>query len=92
MRCIFAWVGAAFLAAGIVLATSRSGRAQVEPKRVLILHSLGLRFKPWTVYTEVIRGEISRKLRGGVDFHDQALLNIRVDRDPSSRQTGTIKR
>jgi hypothetical protein len=44
---------------------------------------LGFRFKPWIVYTEAIRSEISRKLKGGVDFHDQALLNIRVDRDPS---------
>src|SRR6476659_7198271 len=83
LRCLLAWAGAALLAAAIVPATSTSSRAQVEPKRVLILHSLGFRFKPWTVYTEVIRGEISRKLKGGVDFHDQALLNVRVDRDPS---------
>ena len=83
LRCLLASLVVVFFSLAAVMATSTSSRAQVEPKRVLILHSLGFRFKPWTVYTEVIRGEISRKLKGGVDFHDQALLNVRVDRDPS---------
>ena len=40
-----------------------------------MLHSFGLRFKPWTDYSEGIRAEISR--RGNVDFQDQSLLNAR---------------
>ena len=83
LRCLLASLVVVFFSLAAVMATSTSSRAQVEPKRVLILHSLGFRFKPWTVYTEVIRGEISRKLREEFDFHDRALLNVRVDRDPS---------
>ena len=40
-----------------------------------MLHSFGLRFKPWIDYSEGIRAEISR--RGNVDFQDQSLLNAR---------------
>jgi ABC-type uncharacterized transport system substrate-binding protein len=47
-----------------------------EPKRVLILHSFGLRFKPWTERTQVIRSEMSR--RKSVDFHDHSLVSARL--------------
>ena len=58
-----------------------SQAANPEPKRVLMLHSFGLRFKPWTTYAEAIRTEISR--RGNVDFQDQSLVTARLDSDKS---------
>ena len=63
------------------LATSTSSRAQVEPKRVLMLHSFGLRFKPWTDYAQFIRSGITSKSQSPVDFHDHSLLNARLNDD-----------
>jgi signal transduction histidine kinase/ABC-type uncharacterized transport system substrate-binding protein len=71
------------LATAIVLATSTSSRAEAEAKRVLMLHSFGLRFKPWTDYAEFIRSEITRNAQGPVDFHDHSLLNARLNDDTS---------
>ena len=54
-----------------------------EPKRVLMLHSFGLRFKPWTDYAQIIRSEITRTAQRSVDFHDHSLLNARLNDDTS---------
>jgi hypothetical protein len=78
-RCALLLVVA--LATALVIGTSTSSRADVEPKRILMLHSFGLRFKPWTDYAEEIRTEIGR--RKSVDFHDHSLLGARVE-DPKS--------
>jgi len=54
--------GAAYvIAITIVLGTTINSRADIEPKRIMMLHSFGLRFKPWTDYAETIRSELSRK-------------------------------
>jgi signal transduction histidine kinase len=75
-RSFCAWSFTVPLAIAILLMTlCQSEAADPEPKRVLMLHSFGLRFKPWTDYSEGIRAEISR--RGNVDFQDQSLLNAR---------------
>ena len=72
----------AALAIAFLLATlSQSQAASTEPKRVLMLHSFGLRFKPWNLYAEAIRAEISR--RGNVDFQDHSLLTARLNSDKS---------
>ena len=72
--------GLAFLAlaTSIALAGSSGGEAAGEPKRVLMLHSFGLRFKPWTDNARVIRSEISRNMGGAVGFHDHSLLEART--------------
>ena len=49
------------LATAIVLSTLASSRADVEPKQILMLHSFGLRFKPWTDFAQIIRSEINQK-------------------------------
>ena len=66
-----------------ILTTSTSSRAHVEPKRVLMLHSFGLRFKPWTDYAQFIRSGITRGSQTPVDFHDHSLLNARLTDDKS---------
>jgi len=71
-----------WLAAGIVLGAVTSSYAD-EPKRVLMLHSFGLRFKPWTDYAQIIRSEITRNAQTPVDFHDHSLLNARLNDDKS---------
>src|SRR6185369_8647582 len=72
----------AALAIALLLATqTQSPAADPEPKRVLMLHSFGLRFKPWTTYAEALRSEIGR--RKAVDFQDQSLLSARLSSDKS---------
>ena len=46
-----------------------------------MLHSFGLRFRPWTDYSEAFRAEISR--RASVEFQDHSLLNARRNSDKS---------
>ena len=72
----------AALALALLMAFAcQSQAADPEPKRVLMLHSFGLRFKPWTTYAEALRTEISR--RKAVDFQDQSLLSARLSSDKS---------
>jgi hypothetical protein len=47
----------------------------------LMLHSFGLRFKPWTDYAQFIRSGITRRSQTPVDFHDHSLLNARLADD-----------
>jgi hypothetical protein len=51
---------------------------QTPAKRIMMLHSFGLRFKPWTDYAETIRSEISRRARTPVIFHDHSLQNASI--------------
>jgi signal transduction histidine kinase len=83
LRCLFGLAAAVSLASTMVLATSTSSRAEGEPKQVLMLHSFGLRFKPWTDYAQTIRSEITRRSQRSVDFHDHSLLNARLNDDKS---------
>src|SRR5215208_1657325 len=82
-RCLVALAVVVSLATAIVLAASTSSRADAEPKQVLMLHSFGLRFKPWTDYAQFIRSEISRRAQRPIDFDDQSLLNARLSDDKS---------
>jgi hypothetical protein len=70
------------LAIAAALSTPTSSLADVEPRRVLMLHSFGLRYKPWTEYAELIRTELSR--RKSIDFHDHSLLDARIG-DPVAK-------
>lgn len=49
-----------------------------EPKRVMLLHSFGLRFRPWSDYAETMRTEINRQSRNSVDFVDHSLVHARM--------------
>jgi signal transduction histidine kinase len=78
---LFARAVIASLAAAVLLGAQTPGRADVEPKRIMMLHSFGLRFRPWTDYSEAFRAEMSR--RASVEFQDHSLLNARRNSDKS---------
>ena len=79
-RSFCARIVTAALAVALLLATlSQSQAADPEPKRVLMLQSFGLRFKPWTDFAEILRTEISRQSKAPIDFLDHTLLTARVD-------------
>jgi hypothetical protein len=83
VRANFAWPVALALAAAILLATPARSQADVEPKRIMMLHSFGVRFKPCTDYAETIRSVISRRARTPLTFHDHSLLNAQSPDDKS---------
>ena len=83
VRAGSAWPVAVALAAAILLAMPTRSQADAEPKRIMMLHSFGLRFKPWTDYAETIRSEISRRARTPVIFHDHSLQNAQLQDDKS---------
>src|SRR5215470_13237490 len=58
--------------------------AQVaEPKRVMLLHSFGRDFKPWSDYARSIRAELERQSRWPVDITEHSLVSARSsDEDP----------
>ncbi len=70
------------LAIALLLAMlCQSQAGDPEPKRVLMLQSFGLRFKPWTDFAEILRSEMSRQSKAPIDFLDHTLLTARVDDD-----------
>ncbi len=74
---------AASLVVALLLATQTRSLADVATKRVMMLHSFGPRFKPWSDYERAIRSEISRQWRKPVDFLDHSLVNARRDDEES---------
>ena len=66
-------------ATAIIVGTTASGVAASETRRVLMLHSFGPRFKPWSAYAETIRAEINQQSRKSVDFVDHVLVNARAN-------------
>ena len=77
-RSFYARTFTAALAIALLLATPcQSQAADPEPKRVLMLHSFGPRFKPWSDYAQAIRSEISQQRQKPVDFLDHSLVNAR---------------
>jgi signal transduction histidine kinase len=68
----------AALAVALLLATlCQSRAADPEPKRILMLHSFGLRFKPWTDHARIARSEITRQSQTPIDFQDHSLVDAR---------------
>src|SRR5262245_26151111 len=64
------------------LATPFAGSAAlaIERKRVMMLHSVGPQFGPWSAYAKVIRDELRRRAPGPLDIIDHSLVSAR-DRD-----------
>src|ERR1700704_5367212 len=74
----------AALAIALLLATlCQSQAADPEPKRVLMLHSFGPRFKPWSDYAQAIRAEIDRNSQHSVEFLEHSLQNTRQSQEQS---------
>ena len=68
----------AVLAVALLLATlCPSQAADPEPKRVMILHSVGREFRPWNTYAKDIRAELDRQSRWPVDVQEHSLVPAR---------------
>jgi len=73
----------AALAVALLLGTlGQSNAADPPSKRILMLHSFGPRFKPWSDYEQSIRSEISRRWQKRLGFLDQSLVNAGDGENP----------
>lgn len=54
-----------------------------EPKSVLVLHSFGREFKPWSEYAKAIRLELERQSPWPLDIQEHALVTARSKDDNS---------
>lgn len=79
----FARAAIVSLATAILLGAQTPIRADMEPKRVLMLQSFGIHFKPWSDYVEAFRSEMIRQSKVPIDFLDHLLLTARLDDDKS---------
>ena len=59
------------------------GAAAADAKRVMVLHSFGRDFKPWSEYARAIRSELQRQSPWKLDIFDHSLMTARSsDQDP----------
>jgi len=58
-----------------------SAALAVEPKRVLLLHSFGRDFKPWSDYARAIRSELDHQSRWPLILHEHSLEIARSSDD-----------
>ena len=61
------------------------GAATAEPKRVLMLHSFGRDFKPWSEYARAIRAELDRQSPWPLEIAEHSLMTARSgDENPEA--------
>src|SRR6187551_830227 len=76
-------------AAGFVLflltSFAYAAAAAAEPKRVMLLHSFGRDFKPWSEYAKSIRAELSRQSPWQLEIIEHSLITARFsDQNPEA--------
>jgi len=78
-----AWLGLVLLLAACIIrsnpvgATERSARGEL--KRVLLLHSFGREFLPWSEYARTIKAELEQRSSWPLDIQEHTLLSARFN-------------
>jgi signal transduction histidine kinase len=75
--CRMQWVARTCAAAALVVLLAAQGTAVAEPRRVLLLHSFGAHFEPWSAVAERFRTELTRRLPL-VDLYESSLEMARL--------------
>jgi signal transduction histidine kinase len=70
---------AACMLSGPARAAEPGSAARSEPKRVLILHSFGREFRPWSEYARSIKAELERQSPWPLDVQEHTLLTARFN-------------
>jgi signal transduction histidine kinase len=75
-----------FWLAGLVLSTLACAAAEAaEAKRVVVLHSFGRDFLPWSDYSNAIRAELAHQSPWPVEISDHSLMSARGSDGDSER-------
>ena len=73
------------LLAAVLFMLAMTEAATAESKRVMLLHSFGKEFKPWSEYAKTIREELNRQSPWPLDITEQSLVTARSsDEDPEA--------
>ena len=73
------------LFAAVLFMLAMTEAATAESKRVMLLHSFGKEFKPWSEYAKTIRDELNRQSPWPLDITEQSLITARSsDEDPET--------
>jgi signal transduction histidine kinase len=68
---------------GVVLSLACHGALATESKQVMLLHSFGRDFKPWSEYARIIRMELNQQSSWPLDITEHSLVTARSpDEDP----------
>lgn len=67
------------LVGGRVLSDPANAADRNEPKRILLLHSFGRDFRPWSEYARGIKAELERQSSHGLDLQEHTLLTARFN-------------
>jgi signal transduction histidine kinase len=62
-----------------ILPGSASSAPRGEPKRVMMLHSFGRDFRPWSEYSRTIRAELEQQSPWPLDLQEHMLLSARFN-------------
>ena len=74
------WAGLFFV---LTMLFAWEGAAAADAKRVVLLHSFGQDFKPWSEYGRSIRSELQRQSPWQLDITDHSLVTARSsNKDP----------
>jgi hypothetical protein len=65
------------LLAAVLSSLAPMEAAAAESKRVMLLHSFGREFKPWSEYATSIRAELNRQSPWRLDITEQSLVTAR---------------
>src|SRR6185436_9252983 len=79
------WVARACVAAAFLILLAAHDTAFAEPRRVLLLHSYGPHFEPWSAVSGHFREELARRLPNAIDLYEASLETARIPQSPSER-------
>jgi hypothetical protein len=69
------------LLSAIVLLLAMTGEAFSEPRRVLLLHSFGPYFAPWSELARTLREQLQRQSKEPIDIFEASLATARYSDD-----------
>src|SRR5215510_16561706 len=76
------WFSRVGMAAIALLLSATLQPLASEPRRVLLLHSYGPHFAPWSAVSGRFRGELVKKSVNGIDLYEASLETARLAQAP----------
>ncbi len=76
------WFSPARVGGAILLLLAALEPAAAEPRRVLLLHSFGPHFEPWSAVAGHFREEVTKRLPNAIDLYEASLEMARIAQSP----------
>ena len=76
------WFRPARVGGAVLLLLAALEPAAAEPRRVLLLHSFGPHFEPWSAVAGHFREEVAKRLPNAIDLYEASLEMARIAQSP----------